>query len=153
MQFDSTGRKTALRFALIVTFAMVPALAYAHGRDDHGKPEATMHEARAKTEAAGPRAKAALTRAEALAREAEMKAAEKARAAAVKARQTVEGAAEDLEHVGENIKESKETLEKTYRADRARGEGVVEASGDAYEAVLKEGNERAAEKKKRMKTK
>ena len=143
MRFGSTGKKAALWFAL-TALVMVPAFAQAHG-DDH----AAKHETEAKVDAAEAKAKAALTRTEALAKEAEMKAAAKAKAAAAKTKKAAKGAAEDLGHVKENVKESEEILKKTYREDRAKGEGVVEASGDAYEAVLEKGNERAAEKKKK----
>ncbi|RLA58437.1 MAG: hypothetical protein DRR04_10940 [Gammaproteobacteria bacterium] len=45
-----------------------------------------------------------------------------------------------------NVEESVEIMEKTYKEKRAEGEGRVEAAGDSYEAVLEEGNKKAAEK-------
>jgi hypothetical protein len=51
-------------------------------------------------------------------------------------------AAEEIE---DNVENSEKLMEETYDKDRAEGEGVVEASGDAYEAVLEAGREKADE--------
>jgi len=53
-----------------------------------------------------------------------------------------EAAAEEVEA---NVKHSEELMEKTYDEERAKGAGRVEASGDAYEAVLEAGREKADE--------
>ena len=42
-----------------------------------------------------------------------------------------------------NVEQAIETEKKTYGEKRAEGEGVVEAAGDAYDAVLEEGEEKA----------
>jgi hypothetical protein len=52
------------------------------------------------------------------------------------------GAARQLEA---NVEQSLETEKETYEKKRAEGEGVVEAAGDAYEAVLEEGKANAGE--------
>jgi len=54
----------------------------------------------------------------------------------------VKAAAEEVEA---NVENSEKLMEETYDKDRAEGEGVVEASGDAYEAVLEAGREKADE--------
>ena len=54
----------------------------------------------------------------------------------------VKAAAEEGEG---NVKHSDELMEETYDKDRAEGEGPVEAAGDAYEAVLEAGREKADE--------
>ena len=53
-----------------------------------------------------------------------------------------EAAAEELE---ENVENSEELMEKTYDQERAEGTGRVEAEGNAYEAVLEAGREKADE--------
>ncbi len=45
--------------------------------------------------------------------------------------------------IGENVEKSQEIMDKTYREDRAEGEGVVEAAGNAYQAVLEAGREKS----------
>lgn len=52
----------------------------------------------------------------------------------------IEVTAEELE---ENVEHSEKLMKKTYEADRKEGESVVEASGDAYEAVLEAGREKS----------
>ena len=42
-----------------------------------------------------------------------------------------------------NIDDSEEIMEKTYEEARAAGEGPIEASGDAYNAVLDENIKKA----------
>ena len=54
----------------------------------------------------------------------------------------VKAAAEEAEA---NVDHSEELMEETYDKDRAEGEGRVEAAGDAYEAVLEAGREKADE--------
>ena len=49
-----------------------------------------------------------------------------------------EGMAEQL---GDNVEHSGELMKETYEESRKKGEGAVEAAGDAYESV-----EKAAEK-------
>jgi uncharacterized membrane-anchored protein YhcB (DUF1043 family) len=56
--------------------------------------------------------------------------------------QAAEDAARQLEA---NVEQSLETEKETYEKKRAEGEGVVEAAGDAYEAVLEEGTAKAGE--------
>ncbi len=53
-----------------------------------------------------------------------------------------EAAAEEVEA---NVEHSEELMEKTYDEERAEGTGRVEASGDAYEAVLEAGRKKADE--------
>ncbi len=53
-----------------------------------------------------------------------------------------EAAAEEVEA---NVEHSEELMEKTYDEERADGTGRVEASGDAYQAVLEAGREKADE--------
>jgi hypothetical protein len=53
-----------------------------------------------------------------------------------------EAGAEELE---ENVEHSEELMEETYDKERKEGAGVVEAAGDAYEAVLEAGSEKAAD--------
>lgn len=66
----------------------------------------------------------------------------------------VEQAAEDVEEQGVaatakeageklegNVERSAQVYEDTYQEKRAAGEGVVDASGDAYDAVLEEPDE------------
>ena len=55
------------------------------------------------------------------------------------ARKDVKHAAEG---VRENAKDATEVYEETYKEDRKKGEGRVEAAGDAYEAVLEVPKER-----------
>lgn len=49
------------------------------------------------------------------------------------------------EEVADNVENSEELMEETYDKDRAAGEGRVEAAGNAYEAVLEAGREKADE--------
>ncbi|MDG2333460.1 MAG: hypothetical protein P8Q97_04475 [Myxococcota bacterium] len=51
-----------------------------------------------------------------------------------------EATADELE---DNVEHSEELLEDTYDEKRKEGESVVEAAGDAYEAVLEAGREKA----------
>ncbi|MDE0886643.1 MAG: hypothetical protein OSB70_14040 [Myxococcota bacterium] len=51
-----------------------------------------------------------------------------------------EATADELE---DNVEHSEELLEDTYDEDRKEGEGTVEAAGNAYEAVLEAGREKA----------
>jgi hypothetical protein len=53
-----------------------------------------------------------------------------------------EAAAEELK---DNVEHSEELEEKTYDDERAEGTGRVEAAGNAYEAVLEAGREKADE--------
>ncbi len=53
-----------------------------------------------------------------------------------------EAAAEEVE---ENVENSEELMEETYDAEREDGTGRVQAAGDAYEAVLEAGREKADE--------
>lgn len=50
---------------------------------------------------------------------------------------------EAAEVVGERPKDAIRVYEETYEEDRKKGEGRVEAAGDAYEAVLEVPKERA----------
>ena len=54
----------------------------------------------------------------------------------------VKAAAEEAEG---NVEHSEELMEETYDKAREEGEGRVEAAGDAYNAVLEAGREKADE--------
>lgn len=60
-----------------------------------------------------------------------------------------QGAAATAKEVGEtlegNVERSAQAYDDTYRKERAAGEGVAGASGDAYEAVLDEPDEKPKE--------
>jgi hypothetical protein len=49
------------------------------------------------------------------------------------------------EEVEENVEHSEKLMEETYESEREAGTGSVEAAGDAYEAVLEAGREKADE--------
>jgi len=55
-------------------------------------------------------------------------------------------AGNDASQLEENVADSIELQRDTYAEKRAEGEGVVEAAGEAYEAVLEEGREKAEKK-------
>ena len=66
--------------------------------------------------------------------------------AAVQAGHHLAGEAEAVaEELEDNVKHSEELTEKTYEEERAAGTGRVEAAGNAYEAVLEAGREKADE--------
>lgn len=54
-------------------------------------------------------------------------------------------AAADAEQLEENVEDAAAVTKATYDAERAAGEGRVEAAGDAYTAVVEEGRKKAAE--------
>lgn len=52
-------------------------------------------------------------------------------------------AGNDASQLEENVADSIELQRETYEEKRAEGEGAVEAAGEAYNAVLDEGREKA----------
>lgn len=54
-------------------------------------------------------------------------------------------AAADAEQLEENVEDAAAITKATYDAERAAGEGRVEAAGDAYTAVVEQGRKKAAE--------
>lgn len=56
-----------------------------------------------------------------------------------------DSAAADAEELEENVEDAAAVTKATYDAERAAGEGRVEAAGDAYTAVVEEGRKKAAE--------
>jgi membrane-bound ClpP family serine protease len=55
---------------------------------------------------------------------------------ATKTMETPGGIEAAADEVVENIERSQNSMDETYEQDRAAGESVAEAAGDAYEAVL-----------------